>query len=162
MADQFWVVNASPLILLGKIRHLDLLHQLAPRIIVPATVAEEISAGRIESATRQTLDWVKPYIRPDMSVPVTVIRWDIGAGEGQVLTHCLDATGRAILDDNKARAAAKAHRIPLLGSLGIILRAKRAGLVPEARPLIEHLVASGSYLSPLLIREALSMVGEHP
>ncbi|WP_031388155.1 DUF3368 domain-containing protein [Desulfonatronum thiodismutans] len=162
MAEHLWVVNASPLILLGKIRKLDLLHRLAPRVVVPAAVVEEISVGRIETATRQTLDWVKPYIWPDMPVPVSVIRWDIGAGEGQVLAQCLDGTGRAILDDNKARAAAKAHGIPLLGSLGIVLRAKKAGLIPAARPLIEHLVASGSYLSPILIREALSRVGEQP
>ena len=47
-----------------------------------------------------------------------------------------------------------------LGSLGVILRARKAGLIPAARPLIEQLIASGSYLSAELIRQALIRVGE--
>ena len=35
MAAERWVVNASPLILLGKIEHLDLLGALADVIFVP-------------------------------------------------------------------------------------------------------------------------------
>ena len=67
---------------------------------------------------------------------------------------------KAILDDGEARAAAQAHQIPLVGTLGIILRAKQSGLVAEAKPLIEQLLANGSYLSDSLVREALRKVGE--
>lgn len=40
-----WIVNASPLILLGKIGRLDLLEALAPTFIVPTAVASEILDG---------------------------------------------------------------------------------------------------------------------
>ena len=61
----------------------------------------------------------------------------------------------------EARAAAKVHSVPLVGSLGVILRARKAGLIPAARPLVEQLVESGSYLSPELIRQALIKVDEY-
>jgi len=76
------------------------------------------------------------------------------------LTHCLASERTAVLDDGAARAAAKAHHVQLLGSLGIILRAKANGLIPAARPLVQQLVASGSYLSANLISAALHKVGE--
>lgn len=160
MSDQAWVLNASPLILLGKLGRLDLAEALAPKIIVPASVAEEITAGMIDSPARETIAWARPYIQPDIAVPESVLNWDIGAGESQVLAYCLATGSRAVLDDGDARAAAKAHRVRVVGSLGIILRARKNGLIPAARPLIEQLVASGSYLAPDLIREAFAKVGE--
>ena len=45
MADSRWVVNASPLILLGKIGQIGLLSALAARIAVPQAVAEAVGAG---------------------------------------------------------------------------------------------------------------------
>lgn len=66
----------------------------------------------------------------------------------------------AVLDDGEARAAAKVHAVPLVATLGVILRARRAGLVPAARPLVEGLLDSGSYLAADLVRQALAKVGE--
>ena len=40
-----WVVNASPLILLGKINQLPLLAKLASHVVIPHEVALEINAG---------------------------------------------------------------------------------------------------------------------
>jgi len=42
-----WIVNASPLILLGKINRLDLLERLSPAFAIPAAVCQEICAGLI-------------------------------------------------------------------------------------------------------------------
>jgi predicted nucleic acid-binding protein len=39
-----WVVNASPLILLGKIARLSLLAELSERVVIPHEVALEIEA----------------------------------------------------------------------------------------------------------------------
>jgi hypothetical protein len=44
MSEQ-WVVNASPLILLGKTRHLDLLAALADTVVIPQVVAIEVGAN---------------------------------------------------------------------------------------------------------------------
>ncbi len=49
---EFWVVNASPLIGLGKIIHLELLMKLPDGVVVPSDVAEEIKAGPEGDAAR--------------------------------------------------------------------------------------------------------------
>jgi hypothetical protein len=40
-----WIVDASPLILLGKIHRLDLLVKLCPSFVIPTAVSLEILAG---------------------------------------------------------------------------------------------------------------------
>jgi len=42
MAPRRWVVNASPLILLGKTNHLGLLGALADQVVVPKAVVDEV------------------------------------------------------------------------------------------------------------------------
>jgi predicted nucleic acid-binding protein len=154
------VINASPLILLGKMNQLDLFLKLASRHIVPAAVIQEISAGVGDISTNKTVEWATRFAAPDIVVPTSVLNWDIGAGESQVLAHCLATNSKAILDDGAARAAAKAHDVNFFGSLGIILQAKKKGIILAARPLIDELVNSGSYLSAAVISEALRKVGE--
>ena len=48
MSDR-WVLNASPLIVFGKIGRLELFSQLAAEIVVPRGVAQEILAGIVSS-----------------------------------------------------------------------------------------------------------------
>ncbi|MCX6066235.1 MAG: hypothetical protein NT121_10855 [Chloroflexi bacterium] len=51
-----WVVNASPLIVLGKVGQLDLLTKLPQRIVVPDAVVSEIIAGPEGDAARLALE----------------------------------------------------------------------------------------------------------
>jgi predicted nucleic acid-binding protein len=42
----------------------------------------------------------------------------------------------------------------------LVLAAKRRGVVPAARPLVDDLIASGLYLSEEIVDRALALVGE--
>lgn len=87
--------------------------------------------------------------------------WDLGAGESQVLRFAVANPGwEAVLDDLEARNCARSLGVPLTGTLGILLRAKQAGLVEAARPLVEALVRRGAYLDRDLVNTALATVGE--
>lgn len=161
MTDEIWIINASPLILLGKLGRIDLLESLAQQVIVPHAVFREVAAGATgDTAMEVALGWATPRVQDDILVPPSISAWDLGAGESQVLAHCLAGGHRAVLDDGEARAAAKVHSVLLVGSLGIILRARKSGLIPAARPLVEKLIESGSYLAADLVRQALHKVGE--
>lgn len=46
-----WVVNASPLILFSRIDRLDLIEDVAPAILVPNAVIEEVRAGQHKDRT---------------------------------------------------------------------------------------------------------------
>jgi predicted nucleic acid-binding protein len=156
------VVNASPLIFLSQIDSLSILPQLARASIVPASVQSEIRASRKRHPTFKEVEipaWMQ--IEPDLPIPNAIAGWDLGAGESQVLARALLLPdSEAVLDDLQARHCARAIGVPATGTLGILLRAKRRGIIPAARPLVEELIQKRMYLSRELVETALSDVGE--
>ena len=85
----------------------------------------------------------------------------MGAGESSVLAVALAQTGaEVVIDDLQGRKCAVCLGIPVRGTLGIILTAKRRGLIPSARRVVEELLEAGLYLSTQVLDEALRRVGE--
>jgi len=154
------VVNASPLILLQKVDALFLLTALATEVIVPASVISEVRTGSaVASDAVERLPQLQ--VRADVPVPADIVAWDLGTGETQVLARALVTPGsEAVLDDRQGRRCAAALGIPATGTLGVVLRARRAGQIPAARPLVERLLAEGMYLSLQVADAALREVGE--
>ena len=162
MDERSLVVNASPLIFLSRIDRLSLLPQLAAGVVVPAAVLREVLAGKDlhpELTTLGEASWLR--VEPDVPLPEEIAAWDLGAGEAQVLALARRRPSyEAVLDDQQARRCARAVGIPVVGTLGIVLRAKQRGKIAAARPLIEQLLQEGLYLSRQLVRAALGEVGE--
>lgn len=157
-----WVVNASPIILLGKVGQLELLKLLGPRIVIPQEAADEISRGGITDPSVQALasaKWLQ--VLPMIPIPITIANLGLGSGESAVLTLALSNPNcGVILDDRAARNASASFGLPCLGTLGIILSAKSHGILPAARPLIEKLRIEGMFLTDKVMNQALSQVGE--
>lgn len=154
------VVNASPLIVLGRAGHLDLLQILGEKVIVPAAVTDEVTEHSDEAARAiGARAWIERA--PAEPVSPAVAAWDLGPGESAVLSWAARHPGTlAVIDDYAARTCAAVISVPVIGTLGLVLRAKARGRVPAARPLVEELRRAGLYLSDALIREALALVGE--
>jgi predicted nucleic acid-binding protein len=157
-----WVVNASPLILLGKIGHVALLSDLSDDLIVPEAVVREIGAKQDgERVLVEIASLAGARVEAEIPVPSDVAAWNLGRGESQVIA--LAGAGpncRAVLDDLEARRCAQSMGLPLIGTLGVVLRAKRKGVITAARPVIEHLRRVGLYASDALIEQALAHLGE--
>lgn len=153
-----WVLNASPLIVLGKIERLDLLPQLADEHVAPFAVLAEIMAGPEEDAARRFLS-ESSFPTVEVVLDPAVVTWDLGSGETAVLSYALEHKGwRAVLDDAAARRCARTLGIPVIGTLGIILRARQAGLVSAAAPLLRALQSQGFRLHDDVIRTTLKDV----
>ncbi|RKZ78421.1 MAG: hypothetical protein DRR19_26445 [Candidatus Parabeggiatoa sp. nov. 1] len=65
-----------------------------------------------------------------------------------------------VIDDLQARKCAIVLNIPLIGSLGLVIKAKREGLIEAAKPAIDRLITSGLYIEGQLIKDVLTVVGE--
>lgn len=158
-----WIINASPLILLGKIKRLDLLPELTPSLLIPRSVSIEILDGPDGDPAKvwlQTLEVISRIV-PDAPANPEILAWDLGAGETSVISLSIERGGLVcILDDLAARNCAKVFSLPVIGTLGILLKAKKCGLISALRPEIENLIASGSLLSTQVIREALNLANE--
>ena len=159
------IVNASPLIFLHRVNGWSWLCEFSTTdVLVPDAVVREIRAGwdgpEITGAFKSQRRLV---LAEDIAIPPIVAAWDLGAGETQVLSHCLRRpTAVAVLDDAAARRCAQSLDIPVVGTLGILLAARRMGQIPAAKPVIERLIDEGLYLSPTLVAQALQEVSEAP
>lgn len=155
------VIDASPLILLSRGGHLALLQVFANEVWVPAPVAAEIrSRGErdITSRVLRTTGWLR--VHPEPSIPEPIARQRLGAGESATLAIALEHTLTAIIDDLAGRRCAEMLGVPVRGTVGIVLAAKRRGVIPAARPILAELTAVGLYLSERVLDEALRRVGE--
>lgn len=65
-----------------------------------------------------------------------------------------------VLDDLAGRRCAEARGIPLIGTLGLVILAKRIGPIAEARPVIEQLCRAGLRASEVVVTNALARAGE--
>lgn len=156
------VVNASPLIYLARANLFDLLRLAGEEIVVPSPVAAEIFARGENDPTVSAIkksDWLREV--PVEDSPPVILAWNLGAGESSVLTWATANPGsRAIIDDLQGRRCAEALGIPLRGTLGLVLMAKRTGRFEKARPILDQLRSAGMYLSSTVADAALLLVGE--
>ncbi len=156
-----WVLNSSPIILYARIGRLDIIERLVPGLIVPVTVTEEVKAGAHKDATaKDAAAWAVQFQRPDIPIPSTVERWDLGPGESQVISFCLQGKRWAVLDDRMARRCISAHGLQMIGSFGMILRARRLRLIDAARPWVYKLREQGMFVDVALLERSLSAIGE--
>jgi predicted nucleic acid-binding protein len=65
-----------------------------------------------------------------------------------------------ILDEKDARAVARQLGLRVVGTLGVLLEAKREGLVKAIEPLIDRMIASGVRLGGPLVQAVLKAAGE--
>jgi predicted nucleic acid-binding protein len=158
------VLNASPLILLGRAELLKPIAPLADTWIVPGGVIQEVAVKGPLDSNVSDLSISSQVLRIDVpGINRFVAGWDLGRGESEVITVALSQSGTgAVLDDSQARKCAKVMDIPLIGSVGLIARARRKNLIPFAKPAIEKLISAGLYIDPEIIARVLRAIGEYP
>ena len=156
------ICNTLPLQYLHQLDLLDVLQALTDHIIVPPAVVHELAAGRAQGVNLPdptALHWVT--VRQPVSAPVLPLVTDLGPGETEVLALALESTDAVvILDDALARQVATALDIPFRGTLGLLLDAKRAGLVSTILPLLDQLQALRFRLSAHTRAAILALAGE--
>jgi predicted nucleic acid-binding protein len=146
------VANASPLIALGQIGLLHLLPQLYGHVFVPEVVYREAvedqpgAPGAWEIVRAAEAGWVTKVAVPGRE-------WQ--AGEDAVIELSLRIQPEAILlDDLRARNLALREGLPVTGSVGVLIEARRRGLLESAAELTAELRARGFRVSEALVDEA--------
>ena len=137
---------------------------MAHRVIVPPAVMEELSMGRlagVDLPDPDTLDWVA-IRRPSSSSALPLVT-DLGPGETEVLMLALESPDTVVvLDDALARRVAQTLGIRLTGTLGLLLAAKRAGLIPAVQAILDTLQDLRFRLAPHTRAAVLRLAGEAP
>ena len=155
------VINASPLITLFRSGQADLLPRLFTHIVVPEAVWQEVVCGGQEDTAACQLARQAWPLRTDVVASPRVAEWGLGAGETGVLSHALANPGlRAVIDDMDARRCAKTLNIPIFGTGGLLVLAKRRGLISSVNEGIAKLRWAGLWLSNDVVRLLLKHAGE--
>jgi predicted nucleic acid-binding protein len=156
------ICDTSPLQYLHQLELLHVLPALAKQIIVPPAVLDEVAVGRAAGVILPDLAHLA-YIavrhpKAESALPLVS---DLGPGETEVLMLGLELRDSiVILDDALGRRIAEALALKFTGTLGLLLDAKRCGLIPSIRPLLDQLQDLRFRLSLPTRQAILQLAGE--
>ena len=159
------VTNSTPLIELSKINRLDLLREVYGVICIPDEVYIEVvveGSGKPGAAEVKAAEWIyRQSVRDKSRVRLLQSQGSLHLGECAtiILAQEIDAE-QVILDDNAARREAVARRLPVIGTVGVLLVAKNQGIVPVVRPIIDDLRNHGTRVSQRLYCQILAKAQE--
>ena len=163
MGEQSIVPDTSLLLYLGRIEKVDVLPILYKEIYVPEKVVQELDAGRLlrgDTIDPRTLDRVKVVSVSQEEIGVLPSN-QLGIGEQSVITYVKIHAGYvAGLDDRLARLFGEQIGINIVVMIGVLLKAKRAGLISSLGPVLESARTQGFRMSEELYQEALLLARE--
>lgn len=145
------VSNSSPLIVLRAAGKLELLRDAFDEVWIPEEVAREVRH-------------VPPFARPREVADRTLLRalaGEMDLGEAAVVALATEIPGAtAILDDRKGRRGAVRLGLPVVGTLGLVIEAKRDGRIASAREAIDLVRNAGLFVTDAVVRKVLEKTGE--
>ena len=148
-------MDASCLIGLSKVQRETLPLQLYTKVIIPPAVQAEFG-GAVEGYI------VQP---PSNRVHVQTLRLMLGAGESEVIALGVELSQggeqvEMVLDDLQARRIALSYGLRIVGTVGLLIRAKQSGYIESVRAILQQMRASGFRCSPELFRRAIELAQE--
>jgi len=154
-------VDASPAIFLAKIGELGLLQLGAEEVLMPSLVFREIEQVN-DSASAAVFEARGEWLTEcEYHAAQPIASLSLGPGERAVIEQALGlGIDQVVIDDLVARRVAVQVGLKPIGTLGILLAAKLAGIIPSLSEKIEALQAAGMHLSETLIQRILIEAGE--
>jgi len=155
------VSNTTPILSLLKIGKLDILRELYRKIYIPQAVYREIEVGKDRDyyADIKKIDWIDI-----MSIQTPSARsflFDLDDGEAETIILAQELTADlAIIDENIGRRYAIQLNIPVTGTIGVLLKAKKQGLITTIAPLLKELREKSSWINDNLFNKAIIISGE--
>lgn len=158
------VCDSSPLIHLARIGKLSLLRDLYGSLVVPEAVWREVvvdGAGQPGADEVGAAAWIRREAVSNIAL-VRALKQELGSGEAEAIALALETQAKLLLmDDLLGRETAQHLGLRCSGLLGVVIQAKRRGLIPAIRPLLDALRGiSGFHVAQALYMRVLQDEGE--
>ena len=144
------VSDSTCLIGLERVGKLDVLPALFDSVMIPPEIEREFGGKfawlKVENLTNNLL--------------VAALEMTIDAGEAEAIALASEKNCLLISDDKQARTAAKRLGVVVIGTVGILIRAKQNGIITEIKPILDALDSNEFRISRALREEALKIAGE--
>ncbi|MCI5133356.1 MAG: DUF3368 domain-containing protein [Candidatus Electrothrix sp. EH2] len=157
------VSDSTVLIGFAKIDRLFLLKEMFQEIHVPEAVFREVTLDGWQKSGSEAVrnaSWIlRRQVSDRTQVHFLMTVLDEGEAEVLVLAKELEAD-LVLLDEEKARKSAARAGFSIMGVVGILIAAKRLGLIASVRSCIEKLQQEKFRLSKQVVKTALQQAGE--
>ena len=145
------VTNSTCLIGLERIEQLDILPQVFSTVTIPTAVQAEVGISA---------DWLTIRTVQNLAV-VATLKTQVDEGEAEAIALAMELGDVfVILDDRNARRIAEQLSLKVIGTVGMLLRAKQKGVITEIKPLLTALNQADFRISEAIVQNALRIAGE--
>jgi len=154
------VADASALIAPAACNSLHLLDALFGHVIVPEAVYSEVALPQKPHAD-QLRQYLQGKVRAvDMQNFVYLDAYADAGETAAMLLYKEISADYLLIDDKRGRKVAQINQIKTIGSMGVLLQAKRTGLVTAVTPLLQQIVDNKIYIASGLIQTVQDLAGE--
>ena len=152
------IADSSALIALAIVDTLEILEKLFGEVYVPRSVYEEISQENKPESYKLANYCKDRVLNTQSNVNYNI---SLGKGESEAIALYTEINADFLLcDDKKAKKFAQSFGLNVIGSLGILIKAKEAGLIDKISPHIETLKRSRIFIDDRTYTLILKMAGE--
>lgn len=155
------VSDTTPIISLLKLSKLEILKYLYSEIYIPRAVFREIEVGKHKNHYKNITKekWVNIVEIQDQRSLSYFLDLDPGESESIVLATELNAD-LLLMDEKLGRYYAKHAGLNITGTVGVLMEAKKHGIVKLLYPILYELRKKDVWISDKLISQILDLVGE--
>lgn len=159
MKNGIVISDAGPIFSLAIINQLNLLDELFDDIFIPNAVWIELTRDTNTTFFERIAQYFNTKVKDISSNNELSLIMDYGESEAVILYRELDANF-LLIDDKRARKIAESLDINCIGTLGILITAKKKGLINALQPFFEILLQNQRYYSLKLLNSLLIQHGE--
>ncbi|ERH12189.1 MAG: putative nucleic acid-binding protein, contains PIN domain protein [halophilic archaeon J07HB67] len=166
-----YVLDATPLIYLGKAQQVDVLDGVPERCVIPEPIYDEVVVAGREAGhpdARRIERVVEDGTLSTVSVDETPLyerlceHQRLSDADAAVLAVAATTDATAVMDEQYGRNAASAEEIATRGTAYLVLSAQKCGVIgdQEARETIDTMIDAGWYCAPDLYARVCRKIEE--
>jgi predicted nucleic acid-binding protein len=161
------VADSSPLVILTKLGCLDFLKQVFPRVYISNEVHYEVvvaGAGLPGASEVSKAEWIEvKSIQNPAALRSAQRKYGLGPGEMSAIFLAKELVASPVLlDDYRARKLAKAERLEILGSVGLLETFYLRRYLADLRSAFRQLLVHNVYIDQRLLDRRLRSLGLPP
>lgn len=156
------VSDSSALIALASAGELSLLRDLFGEVLIPQRVWDEVVQANRPGAEQVTAaEWIRTIPAPDTSF-LLALQGEVDPGEAEAIVLAYEVKADIVLlDERRARNLAISMGFTVVGVVGVLLRAKQQGFLPELKPVLDRMKTFQRFrISAKLYEDTLRDAGE--